>query len=137
MTSTAVDLFQFQAHVIGTDIPQLKHPGFDREGQGPLDVHFPHQVDRQTMRINEIPIHKDMADPPLQDQRPQEQLELVHLSGKGNTLVGRKPEFVERKTDLNNGYAFPLQIAGEPCKKHSDWTHQQENRPLNGNGFHQ
>jgi hypothetical protein len=44
---------------------------------------------------------------------------------------------VRYERHLDDGDALPLQIAGEPCKKHSDWTHQQENRPLNGNGFHQ
>ncbi len=51
--------------------------------------------------------------------------------------MGLKAELMEGKTQLDDRHSTALKVISQPSKKRADRPHQKQDRPLNGNVFHE
>ena len=101
-----------------------------------LGIQLTHQLNRQTMGIDEVAIHEQVANAPLQNQGAQKGLEVLHGAAIGNPLMSREAKFMEGKAQLGDAGPPGLQMVGEPREERTKGPHQHQHRALNRHFSH-
>ena len=117
-----INPISLQTHVIGSDITQFKHPGLDPQTLGLLDG--------DAVGNDEISIHEDMPDSPIEQELAQKRPPCLHVPGERDLHLPRETELLQGKGHLGDRDPATAQIATEPGKEQADGSHQQQHRAV-------